>query len=67
MRPYVAAKLSREHNIVYMKKVYLVPELNVLSLSVNRRILTVSSTSGEDLNVRSFGEEEGEDVGTFWN
>lgn len=45
-----------------MKKNYLEPEVAMMYVTFEQNILS----NGEDLNVRVYGSEPGEDVEDFW-
>ena len=49
-----------------MKKKYEKPVTDINHFDIEYGILVASPTSGEDLNKRSYGDEEGEDAGSFW-
>lgn len=46
-----------------MKKKYLEPEVAIEFVAMEENILS----NGENLNKRTYGEEEGEDADNFWN
>ena len=48
-----------------MKKKYLTPEMEVVRISTQAAILTISN--GENLTMRTYGTAEGEDADSFWN
>ena len=46
-----------------MKETYVQPDVQVMILAIEHNIMS----NGEDLISRSYGSEEGENEGSFWD
>lgn len=60
-----AAENDNTKNYNIMKQKYVIPDLDIQFITPGSKLLA-TSTNGENLSTRTYGDREGENVDDFW-